>query len=103
MPQPGSVIGGYCIESGGDIGKGGFGKVYRARAPRDGAIVALKLVSLNNDEAVAAERTGARLQQRFMRTHGITTPVEFVPEYPTADRVATTFAIVARHGLHSPT
>jgi len=71
MPQPGSVIGGYCIESSVDIGKGGFGKVYRARSLQSGAVVALKLVSLNNDDAVAAERTGAKLQQRFMRTHGL--------------------------------
>jgi hypothetical protein len=33
----------------------------------------------------------------------ISTPVAFVPEYPIADRLATTFAILASHGLHSPT
>jgi hypothetical protein len=32
----------------------------------------------------------------------MTTPVAFVPEYPTADSRATTREIVARHGLHSP-
>ena len=33
----------------------------------------------------------------------ITTPVAFVPEYPTAESRATTRVIVASHGLHSPT
>src|SRR5262245_58060271 len=71
MPRSGQVIGEYRIESDADIGRGGFGKVYRARSLRDGATVALKLVPSSNDEAVEAERTGAKLQQRFMRVHGM--------------------------------
>src|SRR5205823_11572759 len=64
MLARGSLVGEYRIEA--RIGKGSFGEVYKAQSLRDDTVVALKLVSLTqDDEVIAAERLGAVLQQRF--------------------------------------
>jgi serine/threonine-protein kinase len=70
MPRPGYIVGGkYRLDR--EIGKGGFGVVYRAEAVDDGAVVAIKLVSLNDEGQVAAEQRGAEIQQTFWRQRGM--------------------------------
>ena len=70
MPRPGYIVGGkYRLDR--EIGKGGFGVVYRADAVDDGAVVAIKLVSMNDDGHVTAEQLGAEIQQTFWRQHGM--------------------------------
>src|SRR5207247_1621869 len=54
---------------------GSFGTLWHARRLSDGARVALKLVlltgSTDSREKLAAERSGAMLQQRFEQAHGM--------------------------------
>jgi len=69
MPAPGSVVGGYTLDR--EIGKGGFGVVYRAEVLEGGPAVAVKLVSRNDEGQVAAEQLGALIQQTFWRQHGM--------------------------------
>lgn len=70
MPNPGYVVAGkYRLDR--EIGKGGFGVVYRAEALADGRVIAVKLVSLNDEGQVAAEQLGALIQQTFWRQHGM--------------------------------
>ena len=70
MPNTGYVVGGkYRLDK--EIGKGGFGVVYRATTLGDEGIVAVKLVSRNDEGQVAAEDLGARIQQTFGRQHGM--------------------------------
>ncbi len=57
-PAPGDTIGPYRLES--EIGRGGFGRVFRARDTRLGRVVAIKFVS-------PASGTGYEFRQRFLR------------------------------------
>jgi eukaryotic-like serine/threonine-protein kinase len=70
MPNPGYIVGGkYRLDR--EIGKGGFGVVYRGTALEGDRVVAVKLVSRNDDGQVAAEALGALIQQTFWRQHGM--------------------------------
>ncbi len=70
MPNPGYIVAGkYRLDR--EIGKGGFGVVYRAEALEGGQVVAVKLVSRNDEGQVAAEQLGALIQQTFWRQHGM--------------------------------
>ncbi|HEX6464323.1 MAG TPA: serine/threonine-protein kinase [Vicinamibacterales bacterium] len=70
MPNPGYIVGGkYRLER--EIGKGGFGVVYRAMTLEDDQMVAVKLVSRNDEGQVTAEQLGALIQQTFGRQHGM--------------------------------
>jgi eukaryotic-like serine/threonine-protein kinase len=69
MLPAGTLVGPYRIVS--FLDHGGFSEVYRAESTRDGRIVALKVISRNQDEElIAAERLGASLQRQFERAHG---------------------------------
>jgi serine/threonine protein kinase len=77
MLPPGSIVGGYRLER--RIDHGSFGEVYQARSLHGDTIVALKLISLTQeDEVISAERLGALLQQRFEKAHGMV-PETFEP------------------------
>ena len=70
MPNPGYIVAGkYRLDR--EIGNGGFGVVYRAAALEGGQIVAVKLVSRNDEAHVTAEQLGALIQQTFWRQHGM--------------------------------
>jgi len=70
MPNPGYIVAGkYRLDR--EIGKGGFGLVHRAAALDGGQVVAVKLVSRNDEGHVAAEQLGALIQQTFWRQHGM--------------------------------
>ena len=70
MLHPGTHVGPYRIVS--YIDHGGFSEVYRAQSARDGSLVALKVISRNQDEElIAAERLGASLQRQFEQAHGM--------------------------------
>jgi hypothetical protein len=70
MPNPGYLVADkYRLDR--EIGKGGFGVVYRGEALADGHIIAIKLVSRNDEGQVAAEQLGALIQQTFWRQHGM--------------------------------
>ena len=70
MLHPGTHVGPYRIVS--YIDHGGFSEVYRAQSTRDGSLVALKVISRNQDEElIAAERLGASLQRQFEQAHGM--------------------------------
>ena len=70
MPNSGYIVANkYRLDR--EIGKGGFGVVYRAEALADGQVVAAKLVSRNDEGQVAAEQLGALIQQTFWRQHGM--------------------------------
>jgi eukaryotic-like serine/threonine-protein kinase len=66
------------------IGCGQFGTVFRARRRSDGRMTALKLIlrhGQNDADAIAAERRGAILQQKFASLHGMVPEVfEFGPD-----------------------
>ncbi len=66
------------------IGCGQFGTVFRARRRSDGRMTALKLIlrhGQNDADAIAAERRGAILQQKFASLHGMVPDVfEFGPD-----------------------
>jgi len=66
------------------IGCGQFGTVFRARRRADGRMAALKLIlhqGQNGEDAIAAERRGATLQQGFSSLYGMVPEVfEFGPD-----------------------
>jgi tetratricopeptide (TPR) repeat protein len=53
LPRPGEVIGGLLLEE--ELGRGGAGAVFRARAP-NGSAVAIKIVLRDLDEGTTRER-----------------------------------------------
>jgi serine/threonine-protein kinase len=68
-------VGDYVADGDKPFDHGSFGTLWHARRLSDGARVALKLVLLTSSadsrEKLAAERSGAMLQQRFEQAHGM--------------------------------
>ena len=68
-------VGDYVADGDKPFDHGSFGTLWHARRLSDGARVALKLVlsthSADSRDKLAAERSGAMLQQRFEQAHGM--------------------------------
>ena len=66
MPNSGYIVAGkYRLDR--EIGKGGFGVVYRAEAVEGGRVVAVKLVSRNDEGQVAGYRMASPRARRWSK------------------------------------